>query len=179
MGPSPPNPGRGVPSRAGLRSHPTWGAQRRKGKVQALLVGDARARLTPPTFVQRPLCPRAGAGSEAGACSLVVGESHRQRLSTPGGERGRYPWRRADSGAWADPSSAVCTVWPGRMSRIFPGGRESRRRRASLPGVAVSRLPRLILNLMSISHLMAPGCILVPGLQMKKQSGLNPDLVIY
>lgn len=149
-GPEPPKSRTGRPQPGPAEIPAPWGAQRRKGKVQALLVGDARGRLTPPTFVQRPLCPRAGAGSKAGACPRVVGESHQQRLSTPGGERGRHPWRRAGSGARADPSSAVGTVWPGRMSRIFPGPRETRRRRASLPSVAGFRLPRLILNLMSL-----------------------------
>lgn len=59
------------------------------------------------------------------------------------------PWRRADSGARADPSFAVCTVWPGRMSRIFPGRRETRRRRASLHGVVAKANIKLAVHLSS------------------------------
>lgn len=139
-GPEPPRPGTGRPQ-PGPAKIPTLfppGALRGgRGRPRPCWFGTPGSR-SHLTFLQRPLCPSAGAGSEAGACPRVVGESYQQRLSTPGGERWGHTRRRAHSGARADPSSTLCTVWPGRMRRIFAGRRETRRRRASLAGVAVS-----------------------------------------
>lgn len=64
----------------------------------------------------------------------------------PGGERWRRWRRRADPGARAN-RAGVRKVWPGRMSRIFPGRRKPGGGGASLASIAVSGFPKLILNL--------------------------------
>lgn len=112
-------------------------------RVQSRLLRD----LTRPHCA---LCPSAGADSEAWACSPGVGESHRLRLCTLVGERWRRRRRRADSGAGLTPAPESPGCGPGEGGD-FPGPQGNRGGGAPLPGVAVSSLPKLVLNWNSLS----------------------------